>query len=144
MIGIKFINVNKLRHNDKVKSVGMIGAGIRAKDKNVRVRGQSVLSYEMESFLAYELAPQPPSLFKDGLHEPSTSSRGILLTSFTQYFQLPENGLFVSDGGFLLRRVTNAEVCQSYNISHVQNLYDVQSTVVFDACGCTTSAKQSE
>ena len=157
--GRKFTNI-ALRRSDKVTTLG-------AKDKTVRVRGQHVevnpsLLFnritcvlnncsEMESYLAYdELAPQPPSLFEDGLmRKPPKSSLGLLLKSFTEHSSIPENCLYVVDGGFLLRHViwskpsTYAGVCQSY-ISHVLNHYGVQSTVVFDGYGSTTSTKQAE
>ena len=74
MTGKKFKNAAPLR-NDKVTRMG-------SKGKMVNVRGQQVevnpsllfnritcvlnSSTEMEAFLAYELAPQPPSLFEDG------------------------------------------------------------------------------
>ena len=154
MSGKKFTNIT-LRRNDKVKTIG-------TKDKTVNVRGQHVEvnptllfnritcvlnnSTEMASFLAYELAPQPPSLFQDGLmRKPPKSSLGLLLKSFTQRSNLPQNNLFVVDGGFLLRNViwphpsTYAGVYQTY-VSHILDHYGAQSTVVFD--GCTAAHHQ--
>src|SRR6218665_2304098 len=65
-------------------------------------------SSEMGSFFAYELAPQPPSLFYgDAMRKPTKSSLGLLLKSFTKQTKLPENGLFVLDQccpTFLIRR----------------------------------------
>src|SRR6218665_2962830 len=63
-------------------------------------------SSEIGSFFAYELAPQPPSLFYGGaMRKPTKSSLGLLLKSFTKQTNLPENGLFVLDGGHLLQSV---------------------------------------
>ena len=92
----------------------------------------------MEAFLAYELAPQPPSLFEDGLmRKPPKSALGLLLKSFTEHYDLPQNCLFVVDGSHLLRHAiwskpsTYAGVCLTYT-SHILNHYGVQTTVVFD------------
>ena len=158
MAGKKFTDIT-LRRNDKVKTIG-------AQSKTVKVRGQNtevnpsllfnritcVLnnSSEMGSFLAYELAPQPPSLFQGGvMRKPTKSSLGLLLKSFTQQSNLPENCLFVLDGGHLLQSVvwpqpsTYAGVYQSY-ISYILKHYGAQSTVVFDGYGSTTSTKVAE
>ena len=99
MNGRKFTDI-KLHRNDKVKTIG-------AKSETVKIRGQStevnstllfnritcVLNNgtEMESFFAYELAPQPPSLFKGGvMRKPTKSSLGLLLKSFTKESNLPK------------------------------------------------------
>src|SRR6218665_614725 len=107
-------------------------------------------SSEMGSFFAYELAPQPPSLFYGGaMRKPTKSSLGLLLKSFIKQTKLPENGLFVLDGGHLLQSVvwpqpsTYAGVCHSY-ISYILKHYGAQSTVVFDGYGSTTSTKVAE
>ena len=61
----------------------------------------------MEAFLAYELAPQSPSLFYYGvMRKPAKSDLGILLKSFiSQQSNIPENGLFILDAGHLLQTV---------------------------------------
>ena len=104
----------------------------------------------MGSFFAYELAPQPPSLFHGGvMRKPTKSSLGLLLKSLTQQTNLPENGLSVLDGGHLLQSVvwpqpsTYAGVCESY-ISYILKHYEAQTTVVFDGYGSTTSTKVVE
>ncbi|XP_014681447.1 PREDICTED: uncharacterized protein LOC106821245 [Priapulus caudatus] len=91
MSGKRFTDIT-LRRNDKVKTIG-------AKEKMVRVRGQQVEvnssllfnritcvlnnSSEIKSLLAYELAPQPPSLFQYGvMRKPTKSSLGLLLKEF--------------------------------------------------------------
>ena len=112
MTGKKFTDVT-LHRNDKVKVIG-------AKVKTVTIRGQNTVvnptllfnritcvlndSSEMGSFLAYELAPQPPSLFYEGvMQKHAKSSLGVLLKSFvTQESELPEHGLYVLDGGHLV------------------------------------------
>ena len=158
MTGKKFTDVS-LRRNDKVTTMG-------SKDKMLSVRGQQVEvnpsllfnritcvlnnSTELEAFLAYELAPQPPSLFEDGLmRKPPKSSLGLLLKSFSKNYDLPQNCLFVVDGGYLLRHAiwskpsTYAGVCQTYT-SHILNHHGVRTTVVFDGYGSSTSTKQAE
>ena len=71
-------------------------------------------------FLGYELAPQTPSLFKGGMmRKPGKKALGEVLKSFNENVKLPENGLFVKDGGHLLQSViwpqpsTYASVCQT-------------------------------
>ena len=75
MSGKKFRDI-KLRRKDKVVTIG-------AKHKTMQVRGQQVevnptllfnritcvlnTSSDMELFLTFELAPQPPALFQDGV-----------------------------------------------------------------------------
>ena len=97
MTSKKFANT-ALRRNE-VTTMG-------SKGKTVNVRGQQVevipsllfnrityvlnSSTKMEAFLAYELAPQPPSLFEDGqMRKPRKSSLGLLLKSFIKHYDLP-------------------------------------------------------
>ena len=111
MTGKKFTDVS-LRRNDKVTTMG-------SKDKKMSVRGQHVEvnpslwfnritcvlnnGTELKAFLAYELAPQPPSLFEDGLmRKPPKSFLGLLLISFSKNYDLLQNCLFVVDGSYLL------------------------------------------
>ena len=103
----------------------------------------------MASFFTYELAPQPPSLFEDGLmRKPPKSSLGLLLKSFTEQSNLPENCLFVVDGGYLLRHAiwphpsTYAGICQNY-ISLMLKHYGAHSTVVFDGYGSAMQSKRN-
>ena len=62
---------------------------------------------------------------------------------------MPQNCLFVVDGGYLLRHAiwpkpsTYAGVYQTY-ISYILNNYRVQTTVVFDGYGSNTSTMQAE
>ena len=71
------------------------------------------------------------------MRKPPKNALGLLLKSFTKLCRMPENSLFVVDGGYLLRHViwsqpfTYAGVFQPY-ISHVQDHYGAQSIVVFD------------
>lgn len=150
----------KLHRTDKVKTIS-------DKSNTVKVRGENVVvnpnlffnritcilndSSEMEEFLSFELAPQPPSLFKDGMmHKPAKSSLGVLLKSFSPpKSSIPENAIFVVDGGLLLQTVvwpqgsTYGDVCQSY-ITYMLTHYGARSTVVFDGYRSTSSTKVSE
>ncbi len=144
-----------LHRKDKVKTIGYT-------HKTIKVRGQeSVInpsllfnritwvlneSAEMETFLTYELSPQPPALFSDGImRKPTKSALGVLLKSFiTQQSAIPENAVFVVDGGHLLQAVvwpkpsTYYDVCQSY-ISYTLKHYGVGTVVVFDGYGCVST-----
>ena len=153
MSGKKFRDI-KLRRKDKVVTIG-------AKHKTVQVRGQQVEvnptllfnritcvlnnSSDMESFLTFKLAPQPPALFQDGVvRKAAKSSLGLLLRSFTQQTKLSENSLYVLDGGHLLQSVIwpkpsnhanyADDVCLSY-ISYILKHYGNSTTVVFDGYG---------
>ena len=105
----------------------------------------------MKSYFSYELAPQPPSLFHDGLmRKPIKSALSILLKGFVSYkSNIPEKCLFVLDGGHLLHTViwpvlsTYGDVCQSY-ISHILKHYGTGTTVVFDGYSNATSTKVVE
>ena len=95
MSGKKFRDI-KLRRKDKVVTIGAISIY-----KTVQVRGQQVEvnptllfnritcvlnnSSDMESFLTFKLAPQPPALFQDSvMRKAAKSSLDLLLRSFTQ------------------------------------------------------------
>ncbi|KAG1677542.1 hypothetical protein GQR58_013879 [Nymphon striatum] len=134
MAGKKFTTI-KLRRNDKVKTIG-------AQNKTLKVRGQNIKvnhtllfnritcvlnsSSEMGSFLTYELAPQPPSLFQGGLMRKTTKNGGHLLQSVVW----PTPSTYVG-------------VCQSY-ILYILKHYGDQSSVVFDGYGSTTSTEVAE
>ena len=158
MSGKKFRDI-KLRRKDKVVTIG-------AKHKTVQVRGQQVEvnptllfnritcvlnnSSDMESFLTFKLAPQPPALFQDGVvRKAAKSSLGLLLRSFTQQTKLSENSLYVLDGGHLLQSViwpnpsNYAGVCLTY-ISYILKHYGNSTTVVFDGYGNQPSTKANE
>ena len=83
-----------LHRNDKVKTMS-------DKQNSINIRGQNTVvnphlffnriscvlksSSDLEEFLYYELAPQPPSLFSDGvMRKPIKSSLGTLIKSFAQ------------------------------------------------------------
>lgn len=147
-----------LHRSNKVKTMG---------DRNrVNVRGQYTVvnptvffnritcvlksSSDMEQYMSYELAPQPPSLFHDGaMRKPTKSALGTLLKSFapTQH-TLPNNCHFVVDGGHLLQSVvwpqqsTYGGVCQGY-IAYILKHYGVGTTTVFDGYN-TISTKAAE
>ena len=144
--GEKFSEI-KLHHTDKVKTIG---------DKNtINVRGQNMVvnrslffnritcvlktSSDMEQFMSYELAPQPPSLFHNGVMRKTTKSvLGTLLKSFTPVQpNIPKNCQFVLDGGHLLQSVvwpqpsTYRDVCHCY-IAYILKHYGAGTVTVFD------------
>lgn len=115
MDGQKFTDI-KLHRNDKVTTIGEKCKTIKARGQNAVVNPSMLFnritcvlnnSSEMAAFLAYELAPQPPSLFKDGvMRKPVKSALGVMLKSFTtQQCNRQENSIFVVDGGHLLQTV---------------------------------------
>ena len=93
----------------------------------------------MEEFFKNELAPQPSSLFHDGvMRETQKSALGDLLKSFVDHYSIiPGNSIFVIDGGYLLHKViwstpsSYGEISQMY-ITYVLKHYGAGTTVVFD------------
>ncbi|KAG1706167.1 Carcinine transporter [Nymphon striatum] len=118
----------KLKRNDKVKNIA-----------------------KMEVYLSYELAPQPPSLFLDGLMRKSPKSElGQLFRSKAPLEScFPDDAMYIVDGGYLLRVViwpanpTYSQVCDSY-VSYTERHYGNEAIVVFDGYECTTSTKSAE
>ena len=108
-------------------------------------------SSEMEVYLSYELAPQPPSLFQDGLMRKSPKSAlGQLLRSKAPLeSRFPDDAMYIVDGGYLLRVViwpansTYSQVCDEY-VSYTERHYGNEAIVVFDGYECTTSTKSAE
>ncbi|MES9882393.1 MAG: hypothetical protein ABW185_16095, partial [Sedimenticola sp.] len=151
----------KLKRNDRVKTIsGSINT--------VHVRGQPVVvnpvllfnritcvmqsRSEMEQFLAYELAPQPTSLFLEGrMRRTAKSVLSTLLKSKTNpESTLPDNAIVVIDGGYLLHTViwpphaTYKQVCNSYVSYIVDHFAGAEIVVVFDGYGSQTSTKSAE
>src|SRR6218665_2542851 len=108
-------------------------------------------SSDMKSFLAYELAPQPPSLFHDGLmRKINKNVLGLLLKSRVEpKSQFPQNSMFVMDGGYLLHAViwppdaTYDKICNSY-VSYVRHHFGSNTVVVFDGYKRSNSTKAPE
>ena len=149
----------KLHRSDKVKTMS-------DKDNTIAVRGKDTVvnpnlffnrincvlsrSSDLQEFFTYELAPQPPSLFSDGMmRKPTKSALGSLLKSFvTQQSHTPDKSIFVVDGGHLLQTVIwsqpakYSDICQSY-VSYTLRHFGIGTTVVFDGYG-TNSTKVAE
>ena len=155
--GKQFTEVT-LHRNDRVKTMG---------DKNsIKIRGQATVlnptlffnritcvlktSSDMEQFMSYELAPQPPSLFHGGvMRKPTKSALGTLLKSYAPvHANIPNNCQFVIDGGHLLHSViwpqssTYKGICQCY-ITYILKHYGAGTTIVFDGYR-TLSTKAAE
>ena len=149
-----------LRRKDKVKS-------FVAMKNTVRVRGEDVVvnpsllfnritcilntSSELDVFLQYELAPQPPALFVDGQMRKSAKSAlgNVVKTMVTCQKAIPDASIFVLDGGHLLHSVvwpkpaTYQEVCETYK-SYILSRYNSGVTVVFDGYAGPISTKSAE
>ena len=107
---------------------------------------------DLATYLKYELAPWPPSLFDDiSLRRPSKAALASLLLSLLPpgSADLPQDPVYVIDGGHLLHSVvwpcpaTYAEICQTY-VSHVLTHYGLTATVVFDGYADFSSTKSEE
>ena len=89
--------------------------------------------------MSFELAPQPSSLFHDGVMRKTQKSAlsGLIKSFVSTHPHMPEKCEYVLDGGHLLQSViwpqhsTYRDVCQNY-IAYTLNHYGAFSTVVFD------------
>ncbi|KAG1683898.1 ATP-binding cassette sub-family A member 3 [Nymphon striatum] len=105
----------------------------------------------MEVYLSYELAPQPPSLFLDGLmrKSPKNTLGQLFRPKAPLESCFPDDVMYIVDGGYLLRVViwpanpTYSQVCDSY-VSYTERLYGNEAIVVFGGYKCTTSTKSAE
>jgi hypothetical protein len=150
----------KLKRNDKVKTIASVANTVTIRNERVTINPAVLFSRitcilrdssEMEVYLSYELAPQPPSLFQDGLMRKSPKSAlGQLLRSKAPLeSRFPDDAKYIVDGGYLLRVViwpanpTYSQVCDSY-VSYTERHYGNETIVVFDGYECTTSTKSAE
>ncbi|KAG1695752.1 Alpha-catulin [Nymphon striatum] len=150
----------KFKRNDKVKNIASMTNTVTIRNERVTINPAVLFSRitcilrdssEMEVYLSYELAPQPPSHFLDGLMRKSPKS------TLGQLFRpkaplescFPDDVMYIVDGGYLLRVViwpanpTYSQVCDSY-VSYTERLYGNEAIVVFGGYKCTTSTKSAE
>lgn len=92
---------------------------------------------ELKSFLSFELAPFPLSLFTEaGMRKTQKSSLYGKITPCSAVI-MEKNATFVVDGGFLLHRCvwprnsTFLSICKSY-VKYVKAHYSADSMVIFD------------
>ena len=134
---------------------------VKVRGKEVVVQPQQMLnrilaildsSMDLATYLKYELAPRPPSLFDDiSLRRPSKAALASLLLSLLPpgSAELPQDPVYVIDGGHLLHSVvwpcpaTYGEICQTY-VSHILTYYGQAVTVVFDGYADFSSTKSEE
>ena len=154
---IKSFTEIPLHRSDKVKRIG--------KKNSVSIHGKNTVvnptlffnripcvlesSTDMEQFLTYELAPQPPSLFLDSaMRKPTKSALGNLLKSFVFIQTNLPNTALVIYGGHLLQTVvwsqpsTYRAVYQCY-VAYILKHCGTGTIVVFDGY-TTVSTKSAE
>ena len=94
---------------DKKKIVKVIGHNREVNSSVLFNRIMCVIrnTSDMEDFFTYELAPQPPSLFHDGIMRKTQKSAfcNILKNYVAHLSSIPDNSVFVLDGGHLLHTV---------------------------------------
>ncbi len=108
-------------------------------------------SSELDTFLRYKLAPQPPSLFVDGqMRKTAKGSLGTVMKSLVSgHTTIPDDATFVLDGGHLLHSVvwpqpvTYKAVCETYT-TYVLHHYTAGATVVVDGYNGSVSTKSAE
>ena len=113
----------KMNRKGKVKTLAAMTSSIVVHEQEVRVSPQQLFngiiclldgSADLPSFLMYELAPRPPSLFDQvSLRRTAKAALSSLLA-----VELPDNPQHVVDGGYLLQTgiwtkpATYDDVCQ--------------------------------
>ena len=159
MTGKTYVNIT-LHRKEKVKPFSAMKNTINVRGEKVVVNPSILFnritcilstSSELDTFLQYELALQPPSLFLDGqLRKTTKSVLGTMIKSLVSSLNtIPDYSKFVLDGGHLLYSViwpqpaNYQEVCASYK-SYILNRYKVGATVVFDGYDCPLSTKSAE
>ena len=137
-----------LHRKDKVKSLATMNNTIKLNREDTVINPSLLFnritcilntSTEMETFLQYELAPQPPSLFLDGqILKTEKSALGKMMKSLIDCQNtIPDDSIFVIDGGYLLhvgvwsKRSTYQAVCEAYK-TYIIKHYHEGATVVFD------------
>ena len=130
MVGNNFAEV-KIKRNSKVKTLASVNSSIVVHEEEVPVSQEQLFNRivclldgttDLPSFLKYELAPRPPSLFDHvSMRRTAKAALSTLLGSLvTTPSHLPENVKFIVDGGHLLQSVvwpkpaTYNQVCQNY------------------------------
>ena len=148
-----------LHRKDKVKTMGDKPNTNTVREKNTvinpdlffnRITYVLKSSSGLEEFMSFELAPQPSSLFHDGvMRKPNKSALSALLKSFVStHPHMPDKCQYVLDGGHLLQRVVwpqhsaYRDVCRNY-VAYTLNHYGTFSTVIFDGYA-TISTKTAE
>ena len=99
----------------------------------------------------YELAPEPTSLFQEGLMRKSQKSAlaQLLRSKVPLEYGLPNDAMYIVDGGYLLHVViwppkpTYGKICDSY-VSYVVRHFSTETIVVFDGYDSAMSTKVSE
>ena len=159
MTGKAFSEVT-LRRKDRVKSLAAMRNTVKVRGVNTVINPSLMFnritcvlntSEEMETFLRYELATQPPSLFADGqMRKTAKSSLGNMLKSMSVcHTTVPDDSVYVIDGGYLLHAVvwpkpaTYQDVCNAY-IAYISKHYHASATVVFDGYDGPPSTKSAE
>ena len=105
----------------------------------------------MELYLSYELAPEPTSLFQEGLMRKSQNSAlaQLLRSKAPLKSGLPNDAMYIVDGEYLLHVViwppnpTYGQICDSY-VSYVVRHFSIETIVVFDGYNSAMSTKVSE
>ena len=108
---------------------------------------------EMQQYIEYELAKQPPSLFDNSLGLLRKSNKSVMGTIHKSHMliDIAEDALFVQDGGNLLHTVpwaaddkcTYKDECREY-VSYKLRYYGENAMEVFDGYNDVTSTKIAE
>ena len=137
-----------LKLKDKVITLGSLSSTVKLRGEDTIVN-PTILFHrfsliinsdeEKEEFFSYELATEPPSLFKNSLMRKGNNANmgTILRKNVTSIDSHPKDSLFVIDGGWLLRRVkwniscTFGDILDSY-IKYVKEKFGNNSIIIFD------------
>ena len=160
MTGQNFAEI-KLRRKNRVRSLASMNNSIKIRGKEVVVNPQQMLNRilsvlesntDLATYMKYELAPRPPSLFDNiSMRRPTKAVLASILLSLLPPgpSDVPQDAVPVVDGGYLLHRVvwpcpaTYVEVSQAY-VRHILTHYGTSATVVFDGYAGPPSTKSEE
>ena len=153
MEGKVFSDIHLHRKNN-IRSLATVTKSVKIKDTHITINPNQLFhrivcvarsESDLESFLAYELSPQPPSLF-DGysLRKGTKTSRIPVIESLASPENIPPvSAMYTLDGGYLLHHVvwqrpaTFNQVCAQYT-SLVKQKYG-NAHIVFDGYDCKST-----
>ena len=105
----------KIKRSDTVKTMASLQSAVKIADEEVAIDPMTLFSrlvvlimreQDIIPYFSYELAPYPPSLFKDGImRDPRKSKLRDYLTKNVAQSKLPDSAIHVIDGGALLHWV---------------------------------------
>lgn len=145
VIGTDFESL-KLSRKNRVLSLKSVQSSVKVNDETVAINPLLLFQRlcvninsknDMKSYLKFELAPFPLSIFTENGIRKNVKSQLFDFFTATDTLPDPDNLLHVIDGGFFLHKVIwhkndTVEVIINKYLSYVRNHYAENSCIVFD------------